>query len=199
MSAGCNGWCRPTRATSFAVTIGRMATTMRRLLAGRLLGMLFEGVLIWFFLMWIAGVPMALLLGIITGMLAFIPNIGAFVSGVLMVTVGFSAGHRYRLWAIIIYFGVQTFDGYVVIPMVARRTVDHAAGAHPFVADPREHLVRRAGAGARRSDRRDDQGRAGKRGRARRQGPREPRRFHWRVRHSDGPSPNGARGRRAMR
>jgi len=108
---------------SFALTISRMATTMRRLLAGRLLGMLIEGILIWFFLS-IAGVPMALLLGIITGVLAFIPNIGAFISGVMMVTVGFSAGQETGIWAIIIYFGVQNFDGYVVIPMVARRTVD---------------------------------------------------------------------------
>lgn len=117
-------WMVPVDARdSFSLTISRMATTMRRLLAGRLLGMLIEGILIWIFLS-IAGVPMALLLGIITGVLAFIPNIGAFISGVMMVTVGFSAGQETGIWAIIIYFGVQNFDGYVVIPMVARRTVD---------------------------------------------------------------------------
>ncbi|MEI9850365.1 MAG: AI-2E family transporter [Sphingomonas sp.] len=107
----------------FAVTIARMARTLRMLLAGRLAGMLFEGVLTWILLS-IAGVPMALLLGIITGILAFVPNIGAFVSGVLMVSVGFSAGPDQGLWAIAVYFGVQTFDGYVLIPLVAKRTVD---------------------------------------------------------------------------
>jgi predicted PurR-regulated permease PerM len=107
----------------FAVTIGRMAAVLRRLLAGRLAGMLFEGVITWI-LLWLAGVPMALLLGIITGMLAFIPNIGAFLSGCLMVAVGFSAGPEQGLWAIAIYFGVQTFDGYVLIPIVAKQTVD---------------------------------------------------------------------------
>ncbi|MBN8809756.1 MULTISPECIES: AI-2E family transporter [unclassified Sphingomonas] len=117
-------WMVPRDARdSFALTISRMATTMRRLLAGRLFGMLFEGVVTAFFL-WLAGVPMALLLGIITGVLAFIPNIGAFISGVMMISVGFSAGTETGIWAIIIYFGVQNFDGYVVIPMVARRTVD---------------------------------------------------------------------------
>ena len=45
-------------------------------------------------------------------------------SGVLMVAVGFSAGQDTGIWAIIIYFGVQTFDGYVLIPLVAKRTVD---------------------------------------------------------------------------
>lgn len=117
-------WMVPVDARpQFAVTIDRMAFTMRRLLAGRLLGMAFEGVLTWVLLA-IAGVPMALLLGIITGLLAFIPNIGAFLSGLLMVAVGFSAGPDTGFWAIAIYFAVQTFDGYVLLPLVARKTVD---------------------------------------------------------------------------
>ena len=107
----------------FALTLGRMATQLRRLLAGRLAGMAFEGVLMWIALS-LAGIPMALVLGIITGMLAFIPNIGAFISGVLMISVGFSASVDQGLWAILIYVVVQTFDGWVVIPLVARRTVD---------------------------------------------------------------------------
>ncbi len=69
--------------------------TLRRLLFGRLLGMIFEGVFTWLMLptwQFRIGVPMAALLGLITGLLAFIPNIGAIISGVLMVAVGFSAG-----------------------------------------------------------------------------------------------------------
>lgn len=107
----------------WALMVQRMSKTLRSLLAGRLLGMAFEGVLTAVTL-WLVGVPMALILGIITGLLAFIPNIGAFISGALMVAVGFSAGVDTGLWAIIVYLGVQTFDGYVVIPMVAKRTVD---------------------------------------------------------------------------
>ncbi|MBW6527244.1 AI-2E family transporter [Sphingomonas sp. RHCKR7] len=107
----------------FALTVNRMGRTLRRLLAGRLLGMAFEGVLVAVAL-WLVGVPMALILGILTGLLAFIPNIGAFISGALMVAVGFSAGVHVGVLAIIVYVVVQTFDGYVVIPMVAKRTVD---------------------------------------------------------------------------
>lgn len=117
-------WLVPIGARDqFAIILARMARTMRVLLGGRLLGMVFEGVLTWILLS-IVGVPMALLLGILTGILAFIPNIGAFVSGVLMVSVGFSAGPHEGLWAIAVYFGVQTFDGYVLIPLVAKHTVD---------------------------------------------------------------------------
>ena len=67
---------------------------------------------------------MAALLGLVTGVLAFIPNIGAITSGVLMVAVGFSAGPSQGLWAIFVYFFVQNIDGYLVVPYIARRTVD---------------------------------------------------------------------------
>jgi predicted PurR-regulated permease PerM len=107
----------------FSGTIEAMAVTMRRLLAGRLFGMALEGVMTGVALA-IFGVPMALVLGIITGILAFIPNIGAITSGVLMVAVGFSAGTHTGFAAISIYFFIQTLDGYVIIPMVAKRTVD---------------------------------------------------------------------------
>ncbi|GAB5347871.1 AI-2E family transporter [Alteriqipengyuania sp. 357] len=104
-------------------TLAQMADTMRRLMAGRVVGMVFEG-----FFTWIAlelfGVPMAALLGILTGLLAFIPNLGALISGILMAIVGFSAGVETGIAAVAIYFVVQTFDGYVVIPMIARKTVD---------------------------------------------------------------------------
>jgi len=107
----------------FALTLNRMGFTLRRLLAGRLLGMVVEGVFTWVALA-IGGVPMALLLGIISGILAFIPNIGAFVTGVLMVAVGFSAGTDAGFWAIGTYIVVQGIDGYVIAPIVAKRTVD---------------------------------------------------------------------------
>jgi predicted PurR-regulated permease PerM len=107
----------------FAITIERMATTLRRLLAGRLAGMAFEGVLV-FVILSLLGVPMALVLGMIAAILAFVPNVGAFVTGVLMTAVGFSAGVHTGLAALATYFVVQTIDGYVIIPMVARRTVD---------------------------------------------------------------------------
>ena len=107
----------------FFRTSADMAHTLRRLMAGRLIGMTFEGVVVALAL-WIVGVPFALLLGIITGILAFLPNIGAIVSGTLTILVGFSAGSTTGLLAIGVYVMVQVFDGYVVVPMVARRSVD---------------------------------------------------------------------------
>ena len=43
-----------------------------------------------------------------------------------MVAVGFSAGANEGLFAIFVYFFVQNVDGYLVIPYIARKTVDLA-------------------------------------------------------------------------
>lgn len=119
-------WMLPMRSRDrFYRTAGRMARTLRHLMAGRMVGMAVEGFGTWI-LLWVGGVPMAALLGLLTGLLAFIPNIGAIISGVLIVLVGFSAGVDHGLWAIGVYLVVQMVDGYLIVPYVARRTVDLA-------------------------------------------------------------------------
>ncbi len=119
-------WMLPEeRRKDYHVTMSIMARNMRHLLGGRLFGMVVEGIFTWFML-FIYGVPMAVLLGMLTGMLAFIPNVGAVISGVLMVTVGFSGGTEMGLYTIFVYFFVQTIDGYLLIPLIAKKTVDLA-------------------------------------------------------------------------
>jgi predicted PurR-regulated permease PerM len=119
-------WMLPLSARTGFYRIAKHAGfTLRRLLFGRLVGMVFEGVFTWLMLT-LGGVPVAGLLGLVTGVLAFIPNIGAITSGVLMIAVGFSAGPHQGLYAIFVYFFVQNIDGYLVVPYIARRTVDLA-------------------------------------------------------------------------
>ena len=120
------GWLMPQseRAHFYEVTAA-MGKTLRRLMAGRILGMLVEGIATWALLA-IYGIPMATLLGVLTGLLVFIPNIGALISGILMVLVGFSVSADAGLYCLIVYFVVQTVDGNIIVPMVAKRTVDLA-------------------------------------------------------------------------
>ena len=126
-------WMVPERRRdAFYDTINHMAFTLRRLMAGRIVGMVIEGIFTWAMLAYggmligIGSVPMAALLGLLTGLLAFIPNIGALISGVLMVLVGFSGGTEMGLYTIFVYFLVQNVDGYILIPMIAKKTVDLA-------------------------------------------------------------------------
>ena len=69
---------------------------------------------------------MAALLGLLTGLLAFLPNIGAPISGVLMVLVGFSGGNEMGLYCIAVYVVDPDVDGNIIVPLVAKRTVDLA-------------------------------------------------------------------------
>jgi putative permease len=126
-------WMLPEEKRSgFYQTVKRMGYTMRRLMAGRLFGMAVEAVFTYAMLAWVAplvigeAVPMAALLAILTGLLAFVPNLGAIISGVLMVLVGFSGGADMGIYTIVVYLLVQNIDGYVVVPMIARKTVDLA-------------------------------------------------------------------------
>jgi putative permease len=121
----------PQRREEFFKTTSIMSYTMRRLMFGRLVGMVFEGVFTYLTLIaygLVTGdpIPMAALLAILTGVLAFVPNVGALVSGALMVLVGFSGGVEMGLYTIAVYFMVQNIDGYVVVPIIARKTVDLA-------------------------------------------------------------------------
>ncbi|APG63546.1 AI-2E family transporter [Sphingorhabdus lutea] len=119
-------WMLPlSEREQFYGTMDEIGFTLRRLMAGRLIGMFVEGVGTWLLLM-AGGVPMAALLGILTGLLAFLPNIGAIVSGVLITLVGFSAGWETGLFAIGVYIFVQTVDGYLIVPMIAKKAVDLA-------------------------------------------------------------------------
>ena len=110
-------WMLPVKhRANFYDLSNRVGFTLRRLMFGRVIGMAFEGVFT-FLMLWAGGVPMAALLGLITGLLAFLPNIGAIVS---------SAGTGTGLWAVFVYFFVQNVDGYLVVPYIARRTVNLA-------------------------------------------------------------------------
>ncbi len=119
-------WLLPANErTRFEVTAAAMGKTLRRLLAGRLLGMSVEGVTTWLLLaLW--GVPLSGVLGLLTGLLAFLPNIGAPISGLLMVMVGFSENTNTGLYCLGVYLAVQTIDGNIIVPMVAKRTADLA-------------------------------------------------------------------------
>jgi predicted PurR-regulated permease PerM len=119
-------WLAPIRARRDVRVLGdELAETLRRWTLGRLIAMLFEGIFTTTALL-IAGVPLAPLLGLIAGILAFIPNIGAFISGALIVLVGFSVGTETGLAALAVYLVLQFVEGNFITPFVERRVVDIA-------------------------------------------------------------------------
>ena len=118
------GWMLPVdRRDHFESTAQVMGRALRRLLFGRVIGMTVEGAFTWFMLQ-LYGVPMAALLGLITGLLAFLPNLGAPISGAIMVMVGFSVSGEMGLYTVFVYVLIHLIDGYLIVPYIARKTVD---------------------------------------------------------------------------
>ena len=119
-------WLTPMAARpGMHATLKAMGAMLRRWVAGRVLTMAIEGAMMFTGLA-IVGVPLAGLLALVAGLLAFIPTLGAMIAGALIIAVGFSAGTTEGLWAIGIYLAVQMIEGNVLTPLIEKRAVDLA-------------------------------------------------------------------------
>lgn len=67
--------------------------------------------------------PLALSLGLIAGLLAFIPFFGPIVSGVLAVLLAFTQGPQQAMYVGILCIGIQQIEGFVLMPLIQRWTV----------------------------------------------------------------------------
>lgn len=68
-------------------------------------------------------IPLALTLGIVAGLLDFIPYIGPIVASIPAILVALMQSPRDALSVLILYVVVQQVESYVVAPMVHRKTV----------------------------------------------------------------------------
>lgn len=66
------------------------------------------------------GMPSALLLALQAGLLAFIPTIGPFIAGVVIVLAGFADSPSMALWGLGVYLVVQGLESNVTQPVAQR-------------------------------------------------------------------------------
>ncbi|MDB5369440.1 MAG: hypothetical protein JWP20_998 [Roseomonas sp.] len=97
--------------------------TLRGWLGGQMISMAVVGVLTTLGL-WLLGVPLAPLLGLIAALMAFIPNIGPVLAAVPAVLLGLESGLSGALSVIGVYLAVQTVESYLITPYVQKRSVD---------------------------------------------------------------------------
>lgn len=102
--------------------LAQATSTLRYWLFGTLLSMLTIGVLTWIGLKLI-GVPLALILAVIAGLFAFIPNIGPVLSAVPAILLSLLEGPKVALYVALLYICVQTIESYLITPFIQRRTV----------------------------------------------------------------------------
>lgn len=73
--------------------------------------------------LWMLGVPLALTLGFIAGLLDFVPWIGPTIAAVPGVLLAFTLGPTKALYALLLYILIQQLEGNLVTPLVQQRAV----------------------------------------------------------------------------
>lgn len=116
-------WLVPPRGRARArAVLHVLATTLRRWIVGRLLGMTIIGVLTGLGL-WLIGVPLALMLGLLAGLLNFVPYIGPIIAFVPIALLALMQSQTVLVWVSILYVAIQAIESYLVTPLVAQRSV----------------------------------------------------------------------------
>jgi predicted PurR-regulated permease PerM len=108
------------RATQVIAAVGE---TLRWWLIGKAGSMIFIGLLTWIGLS-ILGVPLALTLGLIAGLLSFIPNFGPILSALPAILLAFIESPTTALYVAGLYVAVQLIESNVVTPLIERETVE---------------------------------------------------------------------------
>lgn len=102
--------------------LNRLAHTLRLWLLGRAIGMLFVGSLTAAGL-YLLDIPLWLALGLIAGILDFVPNIGPLLAAIPATLIGLLAGPTQALYVILLYFAIQQLEAYLVEPLIEQRII----------------------------------------------------------------------------
>jgi predicted PurR-regulated permease PerM len=108
--------------------LSELYTTVQRWFLGQLASMTIIG-LLFTVALFLIGIPFALLLGILSGLLAFIPFVGPFISIIPPILLALAQDPILALWVLLAYAVVQFVEGNVIQPVVMNRAVS----LHPTV------------------------------------------------------------------
>jgi predicted PurR-regulated permease PerM len=107
------------RARAVLAEIGR---TLAQWLVGKAASMVVVGTLTAVGLT-ILGVPLALILGIIAGLLDFIPYLGPLMAGVPAILIAFSQSPTLALYTMGLFGLIQLIEGYLLQPLIEQKSV----------------------------------------------------------------------------
>ena len=114
----------PERARARAeIVLGRVATVLRKWLVTQLVAMVVIGLVSTAALL-ILHVKAAVALGVIAGLLEFVPTIGPILSSVPAVAMGFLDSPEKALYVALAYLLIQQLEGHLLIPMLMKEGMD---------------------------------------------------------------------------
>ncbi|HVY49623.1 MAG TPA: AI-2E family transporter, partial [Minicystis sp.] len=102
--------------------VHEIVTQLGNWLLGRAIAIAFVAVTVSIGL-WLLDVPLALALGVLAGLLAFIEYVGAVVSAIPPLALALTVSPLRAVGVALLFLGVHVIEGYVLTPMLARRMV----------------------------------------------------------------------------
>jgi predicted PurR-regulated permease PerM len=106
-----------------AEVLKAVGMTLRRWLVTQLIAMVVIGVITTIALK-LLGVKAALSLGLLAGLLEFIPLLGPLISAIPAVAMGFLDSPQKALLVALVYIGIQQVENHLLIPLLMKRGVD---------------------------------------------------------------------------
>lgn len=100
-----------------------VCATLRRWMLGRLLDMLIVGAMTTVGLL-LLGTPAAIGLGVLTGLIVFIPYLGPILSIFPAVLVGLTLGREHAAYVALLYLAIQTVETYLIQPFIEDQAID---------------------------------------------------------------------------
>jgi predicted PurR-regulated permease PerM len=112
----------PARRPRIDACLANVAFVLRWWLVGRIISMTVIAAMTALGL-WLLGVPLALALGLLSGVLSFVPYVGSVASALPPVLIALTASTPLALYVVALYLGVHLVEGYVLVPLTQRRMV----------------------------------------------------------------------------
>jgi predicted PurR-regulated permease PerM len=103
--------------------LGAIATTLRKWLVTQLIAMIVIGVVTTFVLLALK-VRAAIPLGILAGLLEFVPTLGPILSALPAIAMGFVDSPEKALFVTIAYVGIQFIENHLLIPILMKEGID---------------------------------------------------------------------------
>lgn len=114
----------PTNRRKRVVQImNEISMTIQWWMVGQIASMLILGTLATLGL-WLLGVPYALMLGLLTAFMTFIPNLGPILAAIPIFTIALTVNLSTAIYTAIFYTILQCIEGYFITPMIHRRAID---------------------------------------------------------------------------
>ncbi|MCP1313746.1 MULTISPECIES: AI-2E family transporter [unclassified Halomonas] len=103
--------------------LDKSGKALRFWLGGQLVAMAVTGILVGVS-MWLIGVPAPLGLGLIAGLLDFVPLVGPLIAAIPALLLAYTVSPETALFALIAYVIIQQIEGNVLQPLVQQRAVN---------------------------------------------------------------------------